>query len=177
MWEHAKKSPQQKREATRQIFGMLHLLFCEGGIASHISSTSTGIYLTLFDRANYFGAGFNDYFYCSDESLAKSTGLCIKTISDGIDKLMGIKLVYCIRGKCKGTASYYYLPYPYNTKREDNPMDKLRKREENKEKALKYLRELQLQEDKEIQTPKKKEMIQPEQMKKLISDLANRKKM
>lgn len=105
---------------------------CPGAIAC---------FFALVERANYFAADFNDYFFVTDNWLMKALNVTRSTIRHYKKELVAVKLIYCRPGEHKGLASFYYIPYPYDPQRTDNPMDRIENWEKTKLKLLKQARQ------------------------------------
>ncbi|MBA7471152.1 hypothetical protein ES707_06450 [subsurface metagenome] len=141
MDKHPRKKDEEKKEETKKFFNTLHEFF--EIIAPNLSVGAIAVFWALVERANYFGADFNDFFWCTDIWLMKRLGIRSQTtVARYIKELMKAKAIFCRRGKHKNLASYYYIPYPYNPKRRDNPMKIIERREKAKAKAKKEVREL-----------------------------------
>lgn len=156
MDKHPRKKDEEKKEETKKFFNMLHDLFekivpnlASGNSTLHpkkiISPGAIAYFLAVVERANFFGADFNDYFFETDAWFMKALHVTRMTIKSYREELTKAKLIYCIPGKHKGLASYYFIPYPYNPKRRDDPMKKLERRERNKAKLLRQAREWEQQ--------------------------------
>ena len=150
MDKHPRKKGEEKREAAKRFFNMLHDLF-ESIVPNlalqkiKISPGAIAYFWALLERANFFGADFNDYFFETDDWFMKALHVTRMTIKSYREELTKAKLIYCIPGKHKRLASYYFIPYPYNPKRRDDPMKRLERREKNKAKLLRQAREWEQQ--------------------------------
>ncbi len=152
MDKHPRKNGEEKKEETKKFFNMLHDLFEKivpnlilGNI--RISPGAIAYFLALVERANHFGADFNDYFFVTDDWFMKALNVKSRmTIKAYRKELTEAKLIYCIPGKYRGYASFYFIPYPYNPKRRDDPMKKLKDREKMKAKLLRQSMEWEEQE-------------------------------
>lgn len=138
---HPRKNSEEKKEETKKFFNTLHEFF--EVVAPNLSVGAVAVFFALVERANYFGADFNNFFWCTDEWLMKRLNIKSQTTVAGyIKELIKAKAIFCRRGKYKGSASYYYIPYPYDPKRRDNPIKIIERKENAKAKAKKEVREL-----------------------------------
>jgi len=106
-----------------------------------ISAGPIAFLFALLERANYFGADFNNYFFVTDNWLMKALNVTRSTVRHYKKKLVEVKLIYCRPGEHRGLASFYYIPYPYDPGRTDNPMDRIENWEKTKLKLLKQARQ------------------------------------
>lgn len=152
MDNYPRKKSEEKKEETKKFFNMLHDLYQKivSDLVSRkikVSSGTIGMFWALVERANFFGADFNNYFFATDDWLMKALNVKSRmTIKAHRKELTEAKLIYCIPGKYRGYASFYFIPYPYNPKRRDDPMKKLKHREKKKAELLRQAREWEEQE-------------------------------
>ena len=152
MDKHPRKKGEEQREETKKFFNMLHDLHRKivpdlalGKIK--VSPGAIAMFWALVERANFFGADFNNHFFAIDDWLMKALNVKSRMTIKGYRKeLTEAKLIYCIPGKHRGCASWYFIPYPYNPKRRDDPMKKLEHWEKKKAELLRQAREWEEQE-------------------------------
>jgi hypothetical protein len=147
MDKHPRKKAEEKREATKKFFNMWHDIF-ENFIPNLvqqnnncISAGAIALFFALLERANHFAADFNDYFYITDDWLTKALNITRDTVRHYKKELAKVKLIYYRPGEHRGCASVYFIPYPYNPERTDNPMDRIENWEKVKLKLLKQARQ------------------------------------
>ena len=141
MDKHPRKKGEERKEETKKFFNTLHEFF--EIITPNLSIGAIAVFWALVERANYFGADFNNFFYCTDAWLMERLGIRSQTtVARYIEDLVRAKVIFCRRGKHKACASYYFIPYPYDPKRRDNPMKIIERREKNKAKVLRQVRQL-----------------------------------
>lgn len=147
MDKHPTKKGQEQKEETKKFFKMLHDLFEKivPKLVSRkieISAGAIGMFWALIERANFFHADFNDYFFVTDSWLMKALNVKHRsTISSYRKELMESKLIYCIPGKHRGCASTYFISYPFEPKKRIDPMKRIRNWEKRKAKLLRQYEE------------------------------------
>lgn len=147
MNKYPTKKDEEKREATKKFFNMLHDIFENfvPNLAQQnnncISAGAIALFFALLERANHFAADFNNYFFVTDRWLMKALNVARSTIKRYKKELAGVKLIYYRPGEYRACASIYFIPYPYNPERKDNPMDRIENWQKVKLKLLKQARQ------------------------------------